>query len=186
MVDFLDPELLAALDGLDGRPYAGPLWRVTWAARNPLAGSWGGGRWSPEGSFEVLYTSLDASGALAEAYYHLSRAPVMSSSHMLLNKLSLSMENVLELDVDQLEALGMEHPRASRPRSNLGQRIGEAAFMLDYRGLLVPSARWDCSNLVIFLNQGSFDTNEHLSFEHASDVNWPAWSESGGLGGGRH
>ena len=108
MVDFLDPELLAALDGLQGRPFSGHVWRVTWATRNPLAGSSGGGRWSPEGRLEALYTSLEQNGALAEAYHHLSRAPVMSSSHMLLNKLSVSVEDVLELSVDQLVALGME------------------------------------------------------------------------------
>ena len=101
----------------------------------------------------------------------------MSSSHMLLNKLSVTVENVLELSVYQLVALGMEHPRASRPTSKLGRRIGEAAFMLDYRGLLVPSTRWDCANLVIFLDQRTFDVSKHLSFEHASDVNWPAWRE---------
>ena len=180
MADFLDPELLAALDGMQGRPFSGHVWRVTWATRNPLAGGSGGGRWSPEGRLEVLYTSLEDNGALAEAYHHLSRAPVMSSSHMLLNKLSVSLENVLELSVDQLVTLGMEHPRAPRPTSQLGRRIGEAAFMLNYRGLLVPSARWDCSNLVVFLDLGSFDIGKHLSFEQASDVNWPAWRESRG------
>ena len=101
---------------------------------------------------------------------------------MLLNRLSVSLENVLELSVDQLVALGMEHPRAPRPRSNMGQRIGEAAFMLDHQGLLVPSARWDCSNLVVFLGQGSFDTEKRLSFEQASDVNWPAWREIASAG----
>ena len=177
MVDFLDPALLDALDGLEGRRFRGDVWRVTWAARNPLAGNSGGGRWSPEGQFDVLYTSLQERGALAEAHHHLSRAPVMSSSHTLLNKLSVSLENVLELDVDQLMALGMEDPRASRPRSNWGQSIGEATFMLDYHGLIVPSARWDCCNLVVFLDHGSFDINKHLSFEQATDVNWPAWRE---------
>ncbi len=177
MVDFLDPTLLAGLDALEGRRFRGDVWRVTWATRNPLAVSSSGGRWSPEGRFDVLYTSLQENGALAEAYHHLSRAPVMSSSHMLLNRLSVSLENILELDVDRLVAFGMEDPRASRPTSNLGQSIGEAAFMLDYHGLIVPSARWDCSNLVVFLGHRSFDIDKYLSFEHATDVNWPAWRE---------
>ena len=95
----------------------------------------------------------------------------MSSSHMLLNRLSVSLENVLELDVDRLVGFGMEDPRASRPTSNLGQSIGEAAFMLDYHGFIVPSARWNCYNLVVFLDQISFDIDKHLSFEHATDAN---------------
>ena len=49
--------------------------------------------------------------------------------------------------------------------------------MLDYHGLIVPSARWECCNLVVFLDHGSFDINKLLSFEQATDVNWPAWRE---------
>lgn len=39
-------------------------------------------------------------GALAEVYYHLSRAPVMSSSHMRLNQLSVTLKNVLALTTE--------------------------------------------------------------------------------------
>lgn len=181
-MDWLDPELLASLDALEGQSFRGDVWRVTWATRNPLAGNSGGGRWSPEGQFDVLYTSLRQDGALAEAYHHLSRAPVMSSSHMLLNRLSVSLDYVLKLDVDRLIALGMQDPRASRPRDNLGQSIGEAAFMLDYQGLIVPSARWDCDNLMVFLDRRSFDISRHLALKHATDVNWPAWRERSNRG----
>ncbi len=179
-MDWLDPELLAFLDALEGQPFSGDVWRVTWATRNPLTVSSGGGRWSPEGRFDVMYTSLQQDGALAEAYHHLSRAPVMSSSHMLLNRISVSLDYVLKLDADRLMALGMQDPRASRPRDNPGPQIGEATFMLDYQGLIVPSARWDCYNLMVFLDQRSFDMDKHLSFNKATDVNWPAWREQTG------
>lgn len=106
----------------------------------------------------------------------------MSSSHILLNRLSVSLENVLELDVDRLVALGMDDPRASRTTSNLGQSIGAAAFMLGYHGVIVPSARWGCHNLVVFLDPISFDIDKHLSFEHATEVNWTAWREQSGQG----
>ena len=177
MGDLLDPALLDGLDALEGQQFDGEVWRVTWAARDPLAGGSGGGRWSPDGRFEVLYTSLEDNGAMAEAYYHLSKAPVMSSSHMLLNHLSVSLDNVLYLDVDQLTELGMEDPLASRSRGDIGRSIGEAACMLDYHGLVVPSARWDCENLVIFLDHRSFDLNKNISFVEASGVNWSAWKE---------
>ena len=99
---------------------------------------------------------------------------------MLLNRISVSLDYVLKLDADRLMALGMQDPRASRPRDNLGPQIGEATFMLDYQGLIVPSARWDCGNLMVFLDQRSFDMDKHLSFNKASDVNWPAWREQTG------
>ncbi len=177
MVSPLDPALLEALLQFESRRFEGEAWRVTWEARNPLAGSSAGGRWSPAGRFDALYMSLDRNGALAEAYHHLSSAPVMSSSHMLLNKLLVSLDHVLELGIDQLAALGMEDSMASRPRSILGQSIGEAAFVLDFEGLIVPSARWDCSNLVVFLNPASVDAGGRLTFVEAMDVNWPAWRE---------
>ncbi len=177
MDSFLDPDLLATLDALEGSRFKGTVWRVSWASRNPLAGNAGGGRWSPEGRFDVLYASLQEDGALAEAYHHLSRAPVFSTSHTKLNEISVSLKNVLSLDSGQLTALGMEDPLASRPRDNLGPAIGEAAFMLDFQGLLVPSARWECRNLVVFLDHGAFDISKHLTLRKASDVNWPAWRE---------
>lgn len=52
--------------------------------------------------------------------------------------------------------------------------------MLDYQGLIVPSARWDCFNLMVFLDQRSFEIDKHLSFNEAADVNWPAWREQTG------
>lgn len=177
MAGFLDPALLDAFRQFEGRRFESEVWRVTWATRDPLAGSSAGGRWSPGGRFDALYASLDKNGALAEAYHHLSRAPVMSSSHMLLNKLFVSLDNVLELGIDQLKTLGMEDPLASRPRNALGQAIGEATFMLDFDGLLVPSARWDCSNLVVFLDPVPGDAKERLTLVEAMDVNWPAWRE---------
>ena len=67
------------------RPFDGIVWRVTWASRDPLARGTGGGRWHPAHAFEALYTSLDENGAMAEIYFHLSKAPVFSSSHVTLN-----------------------------------------------------------------------------------------------------
>jgi len=176
MADLLDPVLLAAIDAMPGDEYHGNVWRVTWASREPLAGNTGGGRWSPDGLFEALYTSLEADGALAEAYYHLSRAPVMSSSHMRLNQLRVALKNVLVLDGAELEALGIEDPLASRSDDDRSQAIGEAAFMLDYQGLIVPSARANARNLVLFVER--IDLDEDIELLDTVEVNWPAWKEA--------
>ena len=65
---------------MDPQRYVGSVWRMTWASRNPLVGGTGGGRWHPPNEFEVLYTSTVADGAMAEIYFHLSKAPVFSTS----------------------------------------------------------------------------------------------------------
>lgn len=175
MTSIIDSELLSAVDALDSSEYEGDVWRVTWAARDPLAGNAAGGRWSPDGRFEALYTSLKSDGALAEAYYHLSLAPVMSSSHMRINRLKVSLEKVLSLNSNQLTALRIDEPLASRIDIQRSQDIGEAAYMMDYQGLIVPSARWDCNNLVLFIER--IDLNTQIALIEFSEVNWPAWKE---------
>ena len=171
----LDPEVLDALDALTGEFYDGISWRVTWTSRDPLAGNSGGGRWSPDGSFEALYTSLVHDGAIAEVFHHLSRAPVFSSSNVRLNKLRVSLHRVLRLDTERLRDLHIEDPLASRICYARSQSIGDAARMLDYEGLIVPSARWECMNLVLFLDW--IDLNKQLTFLEATEINWPAWRE---------
>ena len=175
----LDPELLSAVDALNSSKYEGEVWRVTWAARDPLAGTAAGGRWSPDGRFEALYTSLKSDGALAEAYYHLSRAPVMYSSHMRIIRMHVSLDSVLSLNLNQLRALGIDEPLASRIDGLRNQDIGEAAYMMDYQGLIVPSARWDCSNLILFMDR--IDLNMQIKLIEFSEVNWPAWKERDGF-----
>ena len=150
---------------------------MTWATRDPLAGSSGGGRWSPDSRFEALYMSLEANGALTEIYHHLSKALVLSSSHMRLNHLHVSLNNVLMLDETQIKTLGVDDIRAPETDSNFqrSRAVGEAAFMLDYQGLIVPSARSSARNLVLFIER--IDLNKDINLLEASDVNWPAWKE---------
>lgn len=171
----LAPEILDALDKLTGEPLKTKVWRVTWGTRDPLAGGVGGGRWSPPNQFEALYTSLQADGALAEAYHHLSRAPVFSSSSMKINQISVKLDSVLVLNAKLLNQLGITDPLASRIDVGLTQPISEAAYLLDYQGLLVPSARYDCNNLVVFIDR--IIPEKQLKVSRTEDVNWPAWRE---------
>src|SRR5712692_9783501 len=73
-----DPALLDALDAFDRLHYAGETWRVVRDGRDPLQGSASGGRWDPT-LFDVLCTSLDPDGAIAEVHFPLSRQPVFTS-----------------------------------------------------------------------------------------------------------
>jgi hypothetical protein len=75
-----DRRILDALEAIDPERFAGEAWRVTRKGRDPLRGSAADGRWSPGGGeFEVLYTSLESNGALAEIGYRLSLEPVWPS-----------------------------------------------------------------------------------------------------------
>ncbi len=171
----LDRNLIDALDGINGDPYDGFAWRVSWTARDPLASSSGGGRWAPEGRFDVLYTALEANGALSEVYYHLSRAPIFSSSDMTINKIRVMLSNVLRLDSKLLDEMKIGDPLSSK-KLRPTQLVGETAYMLDFNGLRVPSARSVGEKLVIFRDVLGHECEmEVLSTE---PVNWPAWKKS--------
>lgn len=171
-----DQTLLDALEALPVEPFNGPVWRTTWASRDPLSGNYSGGRWDPPGEFEVLYTSLAADSSLAEVYYHLSRAPVFSSAQVRLARLHVSAERTLNLtDQNLLQQLGIVDPLANHLDHSISQAIGAAARFLEFQGMLVPSARWPSQNLVLFLD--TLDLNHALAVEEQKDVNWPAWRE---------
>lgn len=172
-----DPDLLDALEAMEPQAFDGMAWRVTWAARDPLAGGTGGGRWHPPNDFEALYTSLDEDGALAEIYHHLSRAPVFSSSHVTLNKLQVLSERTLVFDgVAALGPLGVDEEAFRRGLYARTREIGAAARFLDMDGLIVPSARWTCANLVLFPDR--LPDLDSLKVVETQEVNWPAWRET--------
>jgi RES domain len=169
-----DRDLLDAIEALIAEPFSGTAWRTTWATRDPLVGSTAGGRWHPENSFEALYASTEADGSLAGVYFHLSRAPVFSSAFVRLHRLRVETRRTLRLDLEMLGRLGVE--AAMYPTMNYARtrEIGAAAHFLEFDSLLVPSPRWPCFNLVLFLDRLDPDS---LTVEEVREVNWPAWSE---------
>ncbi len=164
------------------QPFDGIVWRVTWASRDPLVGGTGGGRWSIPNDFEVLYTSLDENGAMAEAYHHLTRAPVFSTSHVNLNELDVQTGRILVFgDIGALRPVGIDEEQFRRGDPSRTREIGAAARFLDMDGLIVPSARWPCTNLVLFLDRMPDASLPTLA--DSRDVNWPAWREDVGRPG---
>ena len=169
---------------MDPQPFVGSVWRVTWASRDPLIGGTGGGRWHPPNDFEALYTSTVADGALAEIYFHLSKAPVFSTSHTKLHEIDVRTDRTLVFDdIEALENIGVDREGFSRgdyARTSRGdyartREIGSAARFLDFDGLIVPSARWPCTNLVLLMDR--LADLESLAVVRESAINWPAWRE---------
>ena len=172
-----DPDLLDALEAMEPRSFDGIVWRVTLATRDPLVGGTGRGRWHPPNDFEALYTSTEEHGAMAEVYSHLSRAPVFSSSQVRINTLQVRTERTLFFDdLESLGTVGVDAEGFRKGSYARTREIGAAARFLDIDGLLVPSARWPCTNLILFLDRLSdLATLEVLE---SREVNWPAWREA--------
>ena len=73
-----DLRLLDAVDAFEREPFAAPVWRVVREGRDPTLGAPSLSRWC-NGAFDVLYTSLERSGAVAEIHSLLSMQPVFPS-----------------------------------------------------------------------------------------------------------
>jgi RES domain-containing protein len=170
-----DRELLDALEACPSEAFSGETWRVTAKGRDALRGSTAGGRWSPPGEFEVLYTSLERTGALDEIGYRLSLEPVWPSrlEHEL-HRIAARTSNSLRFaDMGRLSELGVDVRRYASFDYSVTQAIAAAAFFLDFDGLIVPSARSTALNLVIFRKE--LDVGERLKVAASEPVDWSAW-----------
>jgi len=170
-----EQELIDALAAIEPTAFTGPVWRVVRQGRDPLIGSSAGGRWSPPNIFDVLYTATEAPGALAEIGYRLSLEPIWPSrlNHEI-HELSVDMGQTLKLaDFDQLKALGVDVGRYPSLDYARTQQVAHAAYFLDFHGLIAPSARYDCANLMIFMDKLRGDAS--LNAGGSELVNWQTW-----------
>lgn len=148
-----DPALLEFLESCPRRRFDGFVNRVVWADRSPIQGSTSArGRWnSPDGQFEVLNTSLVADGADAEfeAFWLLfEQRPDRPALNW---KLRVQLKRVVELGFGKLEQLGVERARYRTRDYSRTQEISDGLNYLGCAGLIAPSARYDCKNLVVFM-----------------------------------
>jgi RES domain-containing protein len=169
-----DRAILDALDGMDPAPVDASVWRVTRAGRDPIRGSAAYGRWSPGGAVEVLYTSLERDGALAEIGFRLSLEPVWPSriEHEI-HEIAAKTKRTLQLaDLLSLAACGVDVSRYESFDYQATQALAAAAHFLEFDGLLVPSARHRSANLVIFMDR---DAAMSLQVKRTDPVDWSAW-----------
>lgn len=154
-----DPGLIDLLDRMVRRTFEGTVWRIVREGRSPTECSASGGRWD-DGSFDVLYTSLERKGALSEMHFHLSRGQPVFPTKLRYNlfELHVSLTSVLDFPaLSDLALLGLDTAtfgQANYPERHLEyprtQDIAEAAQFLGCDGILVPSARYACQNAVLF------------------------------------
>jgi RES domain len=170
-----DRLVLDALEKLDPEPFDSDVWRVTRKGRDPLRGSSANGRWGAPGELEVVYTSELRDGALAEVGFRLSLEPVWPSliQHQI-HILAARVERTLRLvDMSELENLGVEISRYETFEYGATQAIAAAAHFLEFDGMLVPSARFACANLVLFADRVAH--TGHLQLVSSEDVDWLDW-----------
>lgn len=180
-----DSDLIEAVEASSREAFDGNVWRVVRTGRDPLQGSSPGGRWD-DGTFDVLYTSQDADGALAEMYFHIMRGQPVFPSEMVFHlfELHVALGRALRLaDMAALEKIGVEagsygalgFSRKQEEYRRL-QEIAEAAHFLDFDGLIVPSARWECRNIVLFTDRVPPEAVKISN--DLGTVDWLAWKDT--------
>lgn len=175
-----DADLLARLDALPRVAFEGEVFRATRLSLDPRAASFNGGRWMPPDLAAVLYTSLEREGALAEIAFHWSRLTPQPTRPVLVHRLRVAAQRALRLLRADIGALGV--PEADWSGINLPrtQAIGAAAHALGCDGLVVPSARWPCENLVLFTERLA-DAGSQVELIASETVAWAAWARDNGF-----
>jgi RES domain-containing protein len=177
-----DNALIDALESAPSIQFEGTVWRAVRQGRDVLQGSNYGGRWD-DGTFDVLYTSRVADGAIAEMYFHLSRGqPVIPSKVAYhLYELRVAIQRALELpDLAAIANLGVDIARYGAlsyverlqeyPRP---QEIAETAHFVGFSGLIAPNARFACLNVILFCDRISPEDVEVVR-DHGA-IQWDDW-----------
>lgn len=164
-----DPIILDVLSAVGSSSLDTEVYRAVFRDRDPVVGSLAGGRWAPPQTYEVLYTSTEESGAIAEVYFHLRRQPIFPQRKVDVHRLHISTDNALDLcDRDLLDQLGLDEDTMTALDYEMCRDIGHAAEFLGFDALIVPSGRHDAANVVILLS------NYRGEIQHRSqrEVDW--------------
>jgi hypothetical protein len=169
-----DIALLDALDRLPRTMIQTRVWRTVKDGRDPLEGGHSRGRWGHDG-METLYTSHEEDGSIAEIYSLLAMQPVFPSKlRWLTHELDVELNEVLTLSTfPELAALGVDTARYQVREYDRTQELADAALFLGFKGLVVPSARWNCTNLVAFTEKT--DPDQLTVVGAPKSVDWAAW-----------
>lgn len=174
-----DPELLDKLSELPTESFNGHVFRATRLSLDPLAASGSGGRWGPSGGPNVLYTSLQREGALAEISYHWSQQNPRPSKPAAVHTLQVTSPTTLRLLRANIATLGVAANEYARPNLRRTREIGAAVEFLGYDGLIAPCARWSCDNLILFPDSASFRGTIEASGRE--EVDWLGWAQANGF-----
>jgi hypothetical protein len=170
-----DLGLLDAIDAFKRELFAATVWRVVREGRDPVLGAPSRSRWC-NGSFDVLYTSLERDGAIAEVYSLLSLQPVFPSKvRWKSHPIEVSATQTLRLaDLPTLARLSVDVARYRDRAYERTQEIADAAYFLGFDGLVAPSARWSCANLVLFTDRLAPE-QIGIGKAPAAAIDWDIW-----------
>jgi hypothetical protein len=176
-------ELTDAISQFPEVQFAGRVYRVTGQNSDPTAPTGNGGRWAlptaSDGGCSVLYTCLDPEGAIAEVVSYLKVLTPMPKKPLHRHTLEISTHRTLKFAMADLEKLGVKTDEYYHQNYTKTQEIGAAMHFLGLDGLIVPSARWKCENLVVFSENHAL--SEKLEKVAVEKIDWQEWARKNGV-----
>jgi len=120
-----------------------------------------------------------ATRALAEISFRLSQQTPLPTKPIAVHRLRVTTRSTLRLNIGDLPSLGVSPNQYQTVDYVQTQKVGAAAAFLGHDSLLVPSARWECDNLILFLD--NHDIENKLEVLASEEVDWQAWARANGI-----
>ncbi len=176
-----EQRLVDLLSRLPVEKFEGEVYRTTSVSADPIAPSSNGGRWAPRqenaAEVSVLYTSFHRDGALAEVVSYLTLlTPLPKPRNLKVSRLAVSTRKTLRLAHTKLADLGVDKDGYGERDYRRTQQIGAALMFLELDGLIAPSARWPCDNLMIFTTNHAL--TERLEVISSEEIEWHSWAQA--------
>jgi hypothetical protein len=168
-----DRELLERLSAFTPIKFDSTVFRATRRGLDALTPSVIGGRWMLPDETPILYTAVERDGAIAEIAYHWGLLTPVPSKPVMLHELSVQTDKALKLARADLIDLGVDWNKYADINYERTQVIGAAVAHLKLDGLIAPSARWACDNVMLFM-PGSNWTGL-LALRRSIEVDWRDW-----------
>ena len=130
-------------------------------------------------SMAVLYTSIEREGALAELSFYLGMLTPLPSKPMVIHTLEVETKKTIRITRKDFAPLGIDENKFGDIYYDQTQLVGDAAGFLGCDGLIVPSARWNCDNLVIFSDNHAIDLP--MNVVSSETVDWQPWARTHGF-----
>ncbi len=123
---------------------------------------------------------MEREGALAELVSLLAdQTPIPGPREFKVTRLAVSTSKALRLVRTDLVNLGVDIDHYGARDYVRTQEIGSTLAWLGLDGLIAPSARWPCENLMIFTDNHAL--TERLDSIDEEFVEWRAWAEKNGF-----
>lgn len=152
-----DPELLDALERLGSEALeSATVWRHMFNDNPPELSNTRGARWNPAG-LAAIYTSEHRGTAIAEGQHAMDMQPIRPTAKRFVYELRVSAKKALRIRRSDLPTLGLDESDLESTDFSACQRVGAHAAFLEYDAIIVPSARAEGANMVIFVNELAAD-----------------------------